>query len=97
MRGGCLCCRAIPECPNGTILPPFEVSVSWDADADLDLYVLEPGGVEVFYGQKLGVSYRAGNGRGTSKTGIVPLALAAGLLQSTYRARVHGNNLAVCE
>lgn len=56
MCGGCRSCLTLTECPSGTILPPFEVSLSWDADADLDLYVLEPGGVEVFYGQKLGVS-----------------------------------------
>lgn len=99
MHGGCRSCPAVSECSNGTILPAFEVSLSWDADADLDLYVLEPGGVEVFYGQKLGVSCCIGKDRGRSKTGRYRTSfalLAACLLQSTYRARVCDKDRSEC-
>lgn len=56
-----ICRISAVDCPSDTTPPPLAISLSWDVDADLDLYVVEPGGVEVNYENTLGVSLSASN------------------------------------
>lgn len=56
-----ICRIPAADCPSNTTPPPLEISLSWDVDADLDLYVVEPGGVEVNNENTLGVSLSASN------------------------------------
>ena len=43
-------------CPDTSIPSSLEISLVWTVDTDLDLHVFEPGGEEVYFGQRLGVS-----------------------------------------
>ena len=43
-------------CPDDSIPSSLEISLVWTEDTDLDLHVFEPGGKNVYFGERLGVS-----------------------------------------